>query len=314
MGEKIHTYDSRITFVDGWLTGGTDPADGSVECGDGTAYPLEVTVDQLAEIFYRVRDAWFTSGRMNIDFGSGSEEWLSFYGSPITTQLVNEENSGDNFSFRSYHTDGTLPTHLSSYFGIKYTVRATDYYDVSDNELAMWLPYVSGEAPAFNGSGSNDFKCGFTHYSEYVGITNTPSFYGIYNPYAVSTSYEPANITVEITGKVAFLDDNGSGDPMDSGNKLYLGVELKGGIQSADVFSTDSDYDTISSMMYAGVDMVFKLSNSSPSCPIYHTDNGDSFPAGTNFTLEAKKWWEYADSNGDPAFDSTTGAPINEGV
>jgi hypothetical protein len=44
------------------VTGGTDPADGSVECGDGTDYPMLVTLDQLAEIMYRVRKAKITTG------------------------------------------------------------------------------------------------------------------------------------------------------------------------------------------------------------------------------------------------------------
>ena len=62
MSAGIYTNDLRFAFVNGWLTGGTDPADGSVECGPGTAFPMEVTLDQVAEIFYRVKDAWFTGG------------------------------------------------------------------------------------------------------------------------------------------------------------------------------------------------------------------------------------------------------------
>lgn len=70
----VSITDPRVKFVKGWETGGTDPVDGSVECGDGTAYPMRVTIAQLAELMSRVRDAKWVSGSatQTADDGMGS--------------------------------------------------------------------------------------------------------------------------------------------------------------------------------------------------------------------------------------------------
>ena len=67
----VSISEPRVKYVKGWhTTDGTDPGDGSaVECGEGTAYPLEVTVDQLAEIFYRVKDATWSG---YLDYSGGA--------------------------------------------------------------------------------------------------------------------------------------------------------------------------------------------------------------------------------------------------
>jgi hypothetical protein len=52
MAEHVTTFSPRITFV----------KKTAEEVGDGTDFPMLVTIDQLAEIMYRVRDAWFTAG------------------------------------------------------------------------------------------------------------------------------------------------------------------------------------------------------------------------------------------------------------
>lgn len=61
MSTRVATSLLRFEFVKGETTSGT-PAPGFVACGDGTAFPMEVTLDQLAEIMYRVRDARWVSG------------------------------------------------------------------------------------------------------------------------------------------------------------------------------------------------------------------------------------------------------------
>jgi len=56
MGTQINTIESRIKFV----------KKESADVGDGTDFPMLVTLDQLAEIMYRVRDAWFTAGSFKV--------------------------------------------------------------------------------------------------------------------------------------------------------------------------------------------------------------------------------------------------------
>jgi hypothetical protein len=55
-GQGVFTPELRFQWVKGQVTSGT-PDEGFVACGDGTAFPMEVTLDQLAEIMYRVRDS-----------------------------------------------------------------------------------------------------------------------------------------------------------------------------------------------------------------------------------------------------------------
>lgn len=52
--QGVFTNNYRVKFVE---------KSGS-EVGNGTAFPMLVTLDQLAEILYRVKDAWFTSGQI----------------------------------------------------------------------------------------------------------------------------------------------------------------------------------------------------------------------------------------------------------
>ena len=61
MGKNIHTIDSHVTYRKGELTTGT-PSKGKVACGPGTAYPVPATLDQIAEIFYRVRNTIISGG------------------------------------------------------------------------------------------------------------------------------------------------------------------------------------------------------------------------------------------------------------
>ena len=53
----VSIVEPRVKFVRGWIDdGGSQPA-GTVRCGDGELFCIEATVDQMCEIFYRVRDA-----------------------------------------------------------------------------------------------------------------------------------------------------------------------------------------------------------------------------------------------------------------
>lgn len=62
-GKGVHTPELRCSFVPKLES----------ECGDGKEFNMEVTLDELAEILYRVKDAWFTSGSYIIEDG----EWVS---------------------------------------------------------------------------------------------------------------------------------------------------------------------------------------------------------------------------------------------
>ena len=303
--QGVFALDPRVVFVEKTAS----------EVGDGTVYPMKVTLDELAEIMFRVKDAWFTEGTMMVDFGGGPTEWIGIYGAPIETQLVNEENAGDNFNYRAYHTTGDIPENFDAWFKDAYTVRSKTYRDAKDSEFAIWAPYAVGFGPLFNGEGMTDiednFKCGFTHHLDFTGSsTETPgSFYGIYNPYSIDTIYEAADATVRISGTVAWVDNSGSGKPLDSNNDLYLEIEFTGTIQSS-LFSTDKTYDDdFAPMLNAGVNLAFGLAQSTPKCPVYISDSLWTHPTGTDFLLQSKEWWPYQDADGN-IWNPTTGAKL----
>ena len=73
--QGVYTNELRVTFVDGQET--PTPDVGFVACGAGTGFPMEVTgantrekFDKIAEIMYRVKDAWFTAGSLRVFEGS----------------------------------------------------------------------------------------------------------------------------------------------------------------------------------------------------------------------------------------------------
>lgn len=74
--KAVSITEPRVKFIKGWITGGTEPGDGSVECGDGTEYPMLVTPAQLFEIMYRVRDSKWTSGTATQTVDDGEDEFF----------------------------------------------------------------------------------------------------------------------------------------------------------------------------------------------------------------------------------------------
>ena len=186
MSNGVFTRDKRFKWVKGWLTGGTDPADGSVECGDGTAFPMLVTPDQLAEIMYRVRDTSVTGEVVFTtrfpEYGGDPEDptWTGGYWRPdaITTHKVvgtqpdelatysyfndgySAYNTYSSWAIRGYCANGVdVPPFADSLFGEAYSVVthvsfvdgsviATIDIREATSELALWIP-LSGMPVAY---------------------------------------------------------------------------------------------------------------------------------------------------------------------
>lgn len=161
MSEAVFTAEKRVTFVKGWLTGGTDPADGSVECGDGTIYPMEVTLDQAAEIFYRVKKARITSGGFS---ASGTFEYyypVSDYGYRFeyttTSEVTSADPPDDSVSITAYGDDALeviqwnpVPTEL-----VEELVEECVYDEFLEETVCSMVPsgnWIDGDPPVW-GSG-----------------------------------------------------------------------------------------------------------------------------------------------------------------
>ena len=310
MSKGVFTRMKRVTFVE--KTG--------AEVGNGTDYPMLVTLDQLAEIMYRVKDAYFTGGKIVND--SGFYHDLTFTDVAPKLALVNYLNvSGDGFSgsyyhgdARGYYTTNPIPEQLEGYFGESYIPLATEVRDIALNERGLWVPEAnetikfSGEA-LLGPSGSSEgfpevhtFGCAFSHHMFIDSGAVEPTEYAItYVPWISGNFY--ANLYLVFSGEVAWVDTTGSGNPYDSGNSLYLGVYFNLTSAYGSGISSVSSYGTL----HPDIRLELKLSSSSTYCRLY----GSHDKVGTNFVCEATKWWPYAkDSPAVPVWDADTGLKI----
>ena len=344
---------SRVKFVKGWVDdGGAQPA-GTVECGDGTAYPLQATAAQIHEMFYRVRDSKFTAGEMTIflDFGGGYTEIgaLTINFAPIPAALVTGSGHDDAL-YRGYCTVitgqvGVDPEPMADY-GTAYFSAAYDYSPAfghivreASSEFAMW----AGNATAAH-HGAYDFVDPLTSFywvpsgaAFLHSVFRTGLDYVAHNAGNASLAFTPAGypyaeavvnaggsgLVVNFNNEVAFVDNAGNGNPFDPANDLYVGMIFSLGCDSV-IVTTDIDAawgvgsPPVAPPVAAGADFEIELSDSVVSCPLYWEDiqsgaYNTTLTPVTNFRLKATEWWEYADKAGAPAWDSTTGLPIHGG-
>ena len=301
MSRKLTIPYYRPTFV----------AKTAGEVGDGTEWPLPVTLDQLAEIMYRVKDAWFTAGDANYG-GAGT---ISFQGGTPAAQFVNSDDDGSgnlSLSARSYYALDPVPAEHNGRFLTAYSVEGVDFRDFSDDELAIWIPTdqislnVKPSSDGWLFGPSSAFACGFSHYTSLWGVTTSPAAYCIAQEYAFAGTYEYCSLWVVFSGEVAFT---GSADPMAPEASLYIGVEFGVYGQSGTLLSSLNEPGSSE----AGFDFSLVLSSSQVvSCKIYDPV-GSPLLSGSDFVLTAKEWWPYnteSDGSGSPIWDTTTGMKL----
>ena len=327
----ISAVEPRVKYVKGFLTGEVDPGDGSVECGDGTKYPLEITVDELSEIAYRVRDCNFTAGALSYDDGTiaydvgvydftGSS--LADYSAGSTFGDYSESKRGYCYDFKLAEDDLAATSHdpafTASYGPSPFL--GNYFRELADSEAGMWVgvtytqsmesdmfdlyylreeTQIYGKPFGFNCAGSG------TEESPSVGgVFAVTTFEG--TPVFIQTEFEAASDL-----EVAYLDVTGSGDPFDPGNRLFLSFvfhfTINDGYVSA--FSTHEN-GTTGTLLSPATDFSLVLSGSTVSCPLYY-DGSLTWDTTISFTLTATKWWEYKDSQGSPVWDEDLGTRIN---
>lgn len=277
----VSIVEPRVKYVKGWLTGGTDPEDGSVECGAGTEYPMMVSLDEMCEIFYRVRDGWFTAGAINSN--TQVEDKIPIAGQP-NANLAFISTSPDYEYQRGYHWfDATQQL----YHGTIYDYNGSSVQD-AESELAMFnRPYTFSS---------------LNHYL-YSGSDAVTPVYGF-----DTDSGTIAELNIESPTEVAYIGDS----PYDAGATLYARFQM---VVSADYAGSrflDTYKDFFADPVLAPVDLTIELSNSTLSIPLYR-ESEETLSYDEDFVFTVKKWWEYADNAGLPAWDSTTGLPINGG-
>lgn len=287
MSEGVFTRMKRLEFVEKL----------SSEVGDGTAWPLLVTQDQLAEILYRVKDSAF-SGSVTETLGGVTVEF-GFSGDPANA-LVAEDSAYDYLWFSRRGYSATDVDGFEGYFGEGYSVGETEYFDIADKEKGVWAPPVN---EGFS------FRTGLTHeftvFSE-GGLESDPlpDHYLAYNK--VDSSISPAQALLQISGEVAWVDVNGSGNPFDPENELYLALQLD--MFGTLYFSTSLSTNAVEAgnSVATGVQFEIGLSTSDLAIPIYFTTGDGSASYSGAIRLDATEWWPYAKIGGD-VWDADTG-------
>lgn len=337
-GTRVSFLEPRVAFVEG--TTGTPTGD-QVACGSGTAFPISITPAQFHELFYRVKLAWLTAGVFSHeDNGAGYSTYFDHYApssAPSTTELTENVASGSFFLLAKklgYTTEDAISgftlDRLDATFGAEYTVTGlggdSNYYarDISNDEKGMWsFPEIAGNHPKINEP--SEFRCGFSYYmGNYYGFGNGGQTFDtspLDSSYPYTTVTDPVGLVygdldVEciFTGRVAYLNTAGGTGPFDTDAELYPEMSFK----VYGVFDYLGVHDIILSTVPedvsysdAGIDFTIRLAGGDVSCDLYSFV--PSLPqtvtySGSDWVLEAKQWWPYAHRNGNPVWNSGTGA------
>jgi hypothetical protein len=283
MGNRVTTPNLRFEWVDGQVTSGT-PDEGFVACGDGTAFPMEVTIDQIAEIFYRVKDAWFTGG---------SASW-KVTGSPvsISAPTAAPTNRRLDVSASTYQQRGYCKLGGDDYNGATYNSGIASYYsDIADNENGMWrdawndpdhVDAFSFEQDDFNGTQSSN--------SQWWG---TPDIgFGVYakvfrGKRVAVVKADPADGLYAPTNQFFLEIEMYWGD--------YYPVPFGGG---TNIYNSEGGFGDWSAYAVAICQYILRLESGDATCQVYFaTDPSTTDETGTDFIHEPQVWWPYAKDN-----------------
>lgn len=295
MGNRVTTPDLRFEFVNGWLTGGTDPADGSVECGDGTAFPMQVMLDQVAEIFYRVKDAWFTGGSASWEISGSPQTINAATDAPANRTL---EIDGSTYQKRGYTILDAYP-----YNGPTYDAGIGNYYsDIADNENGMWKDAWNDpdhvDAFSYEQDDPNSIQGGDP---EWWGDTGLGVYAKVFRGKRVAVvKADPADGLYAPTNQF-FLEI-----------EMYwfdYGIVPFGG--STNIYNSQGGFGDFSSRAVLISNYILRLATGDATCPVYFDALGSTNETGTDFIHEPQVWWPYAKNNpAVPVWDSATGLPL----
>tara|TARA_B110000495_G_scaffold203492_1_gene227480 strand:- start:16541 stop:17575 length:1035 start_codon:yes stop_codon:yes gene_type:complete len=316
--------DPHVKYLRGWLTGGTDPADGSVEVGDRTAYPLEVSVQQMEAINYRIRQVEVDSCSLETSYSGTTYEY--YFNPPTLPQSPNSQyySSGD---FEVHYHDGRVIIantealanssidiySAASYHSAPYEVGAaatlTSSYWVADptSEFGIFA------STAAIGGGFGDGIGMFVN-SNRNGIGGAPYTAPTVGAYYTVDGSGPGEdrLTVSLGPEVAFIDTTGSGDPLDPGNQLWLAAAIGDSSRGAYgiQFGSNRTYNNCGTFTLdlSGVSL------GDVSCSLYLRRSGYTVTTSLDIVATPSSWWPYADKAGLDAWSATTGAPANSGA
>lgn len=296
MAQGVYTRQKRFTFVEKT----------AAEVGDSTAYPMLATADQIAEVMYRVRLSKFTQGSFSDSFGTYFEA-VNIGDDPTTAEPFEIDTVNGYYAVRGYGVawDDSIGEDVAApflpYYGDKITMTysGVDYnYRQALNEYSVFVPpydrWVSSTG-IINPSPTDYFQTGFS----YVADGNSLAPPSLYNAFLASFN---GSSFVQFSGEVAWVDINGSGNPLDPLNEMYIGVELFSLYVSFFGIHTNNTYGGT----MTGADFVLELSGGQElRCSIY---SGSTFTSVQDVRLKAIEWFPYQDAGGN-VWNPATGLP-----
>ena len=313
--------DPHVEYRRGWLTGGTDPADGSVEVGDRTEYPLEVTVAQMEAINYRIRQVAVGSCSLETYYSGTTYEY--YFNPPTLPQdPINAFYlSGD---FEVYYYDGRAVL-SSTEAGVESAIAiySAEFYHGSPYEVgtsatlvsSFWSADPTSEFGIFASTaaigGGFGTGVGMMTNSNRNGIGGAPYTAPTVGAYYTVDGSGPGEdrLTVSLGPEVAFIDTTGSGDPLDPGNQLWLAAAIGDSSRGAYgiQFGSNRTYNNCGTFTLdlSGVSL------GEVSCSLYLRRYGYTVTTALDIVATPSSWWPYKNQAGQPLWNEDTGASIN---
>lgn len=307
MSVGVFTREKRFKFVNGQET--STPDSGYVACGDGTSHPMEVTgattsakLDKIAEIFYRVKDAWFTDGTFSWDWSIYSYSFNYPSTGPPTNRVIEVDTPSYGLQYRGYCSSGADDYNQATYdAGI-----GNLYSDISDNEFGMWRPIYTSPT--------------------YDGVTTAFSYDSVaLGPFGSTDWWEgdlSGRVMVKFNGNVAVVKTDPANGFFDETNKFFIGIEvgfeayspdpaIAGGSNIYDpTFWDGLGYGPFSDPL---VNYVIRLPSGDLTCQLYCDTDVITNVSATDIVHEPIEWWPYALWDGvanAPIWDSSTGVKL----
>lgn len=284
MAKGVFTRLKRFTLVEKTAS---DVGAGKAEC-------LLVTRDQLAEIYYRAKDAVF-SGSVTAVYPFTTISVVADSATAPPSDF-HSGSSSDVICQRSYVDTQSPPVNTVDEPKIW-----TEAHEVPAPPLGsiLVIPQVHG------------IVTGLTHYLETFVLPSVPSTQ--YYAKSVEGGGESlAAIELAFSDVVAWVDVTGSGNPYDSGNQLWVGLGFGCNTSPAGIAIVDA-YTLATGNPNEGEsgDLTIVLSSGSITCRLYASNFAFLTSAYSDLTLTVTEWWPYA--KGDPAtpvWDSTDGTKL----
>lgn len=285
--QAVYTRLKRVSFVPKAV----------IEVGAGTPWPiLAASSDQIAELFYRVKDAKMSGSLSSVYGGPGPPAIsLSFTTADMSADFFSG-TSADVVIERSY-TDQSLPP----------------LNNVGERSIWTSLHSTPGDAAsAIPWSVNHGIICGFSHYAESFVFPATG-----YYPYGLQGTTEfPAGVNLAFSGEVAFVDNAMNGNPLDPANELWIGCDFAAwttdGFLAVDVYSIATGNPNEGSTG----DLTIELSDSTLTLPLYSGIYAFLASASSSLTITATEWWPYATTLNPfgRVWESETGIKIPNGA